>query len=702
MSSFQRRFASLLSTDNSSPSTTTTTTAAAAAATSTKIQSPTSASPATANNLTPDMALFNSPNMGSNIRLSPADRQHHQRPVSEVLKPESFISPEAQVLDKWFEDLQQYESSLESMATASLDPKYKEEVQHVDQWFRYLNEAERTATIYTLLQHSTQVQIRFFITVLQQMDRKDPVGALLSPTHPEKVDMQAQLTGAMKKAELEASQKLLSVLPYQTGQVIARPNANAIRRQHIDRHSFALGDTEEYDHLFSRVPGDYSLRNSYASQQQQQQQQQQQHRGMFDHPINTRPKSVIEGNASIFSNDWSYGGFGQHHQQQPQQQQRPNATVGANRPKSADISNWSYGLTSSVSSKSVRDGSKDSLVSPWSGLSPTVNTFREQQQQQQSQQQNEVDQQLSMMANKWNLGGGGGGGGNGSNNRSSIILNDDTNGFKRRATAMSIPETADEQYHVQSPPATPAPVVNNPTTANIVLSLYDESVSTPSTSTQLFGHNEKRDSFYKTGESSPVPSQSTSMNLFSMSTNTRSSTHPVPKQQQQQQHTFGQFLNPNDRINTNESVETGYYSDHSDTSNRSNGSKSYYNNNSNKKKVHYAGNNVAHNGGYYNSNALRNGGGGGGNHTPAATTKESKKNVDAIDMDLLEDIPAWLRSLRLHKYNPIFESMKWQDMLKMDDEALLNKGVAALGARRKLLKVFDQVKAHCAAQNITY
>lgn len=59
------------------------------------------------------------------------------------------------------------------------------------------------------------------------------------------------------------------------------------------------------------------------------------------------------------------------------------------------------------------------------------------------------------------------------------------------------------------------------------------------------------------------------------------------------------------------------------------------------------------------------------------------------------DVPAWLRSLRLHKYNPIFETMKWQDMLKMDDEALLGKGVAALGARRKLLKVFDQIKAHC-------
>ncbi|EPB84974.1 hypothetical protein HMPREF1544_08252 [Mucor circinelloides 1006PhL] len=679
MSSFQRRFASLLSSDSSSPSATTTTTTS-----TNNAQSPKSASPATANNLIPDMALFNSPNMSNNIRLSPANRQHHQRPVSEILKPESFISPETQALDKWFEDLQQYESSLESMATASLDPKYKEEVQHVDQWFRYLNEAERTATIYTLLQHSTQVQIRFFITVLQQMDRKDPVGALLSPAHPEKVDMQAQLTGAMKKAELEASQKLLSVLPYQTGQVIARPNANAIRRQHIDRHSFALGDTEEYDHLFSRIPGDYSLRNSYASQQQQTQQ-----RGMFDHPINTRPKSVIEGNSSIFSNDWSYGGFGQHHyhqqQQQQQQQQRQNATVGANRPKSADISNWSFGLTSSVSSKSVRGSSKDPLVSPWSGLSPTVSTFSEQQQQQHSQQQNEMDQQLSMMANKWNLGGGG----NGGNNRSSVILSDDTNGFRSRTTTMSIPETADEQYHVQSPPTTPAPAVNNPTT-NIVLSLYDESASTPSTSTQLFGPSEKRDSLYKANESSPVPSQSTSMSLFNMSTNIRP-TNTVPKQQH---HAFGQFLNPNDRINANESAETGYYSDHSDTSNRSNGSRSYYNN---KKKVHYAGNNAAHNdGGYYN-NALRHGG-----NNALATTKENKKNVDVVDMSLLEDVPAWLRSLRLHKYNPIFETMKWQDMLKMDDEALLNKGVAALGARRKLLKVFDQVKAHCAAHNITY
>lgn len=59
------------------------------------------------------------------------------------------------------------------------------------------------------------------------------------------------------------------------------------------------------------------------------------------------------------------------------------------------------------------------------------------------------------------------------------------------------------------------------------------------------------------------------------------------------------------------------------------------------------------------------------------------------------DVPAWLRSLRLHKYNNIFESMKWQDMVKMNDDDLTAKGVAALGARRKMLKVFETIRQHC-------
>ncbi|KAG2195051.1 hypothetical protein INT47_003917 [Mucor saturninus] len=389
---------------------------------------------------------------GPPLRSVASDR--HQRPVSEMLKRDSFKSPESQVLDQWFEDLQQYESSLESMATASLDPKYKEEVQHVDQWFRYLNEAERTATIYTLLQHSTQVQIRFFMVILQQLSQKDPVSALLSPAHPEK-DMQTQLTSAMMvKAELEASQKLASVIPFQTG----RPNR-------IGRHSFALDD----DFLPPPPPRPPTATSRYS---------------MFEQK---RPKSVIEGDvASLFKNDWSFGLV-------------PPQTVVENpsRPKSADMSHWNASL--------------------WT---PTLDHHE-----------------------PWK------------SNRSSVVLNEE----------------------IPSPP--------------VVLSVYNDTTST----------------------------------LF-----------PVQPQR------YGQFLSPG-------GDENGYFSDHSD---QSNGSKNRF-------------------------------------------MIKTKEKGDVVDMQLLQDVPAWLRSLRLHKYNPIFENYKWQDMLKMDDAALLSKGVAALGARRKLLKVFEQIKAHC-------
>ena len=46
---------------------------------------------------------------------------------------------------------------------------------------KIISEAECRAAVYSLSQYSTQVQIRCFITVLQQMARADPMTALLSP-----------------------------------------------------------------------------------------------------------------------------------------------------------------------------------------------------------------------------------------------------------------------------------------------------------------------------------------------------------------------------------------------------------------------------------------------------------------------------------------------------------------------------------------
>ncbi|KAK5629733.1 hypothetical protein RRF57_005448 [Xylaria bambusicola] len=78
--------------------------------------------------------------------------------------------------------------------------------------------------------------------------------------------------------------------------------------------------------------------------------------------------------------------------------------------------------------------------------------------------------------------------------------------------------------------------------------------------------------------------------------------------------------------------------------------------------------------------------------SPRGRRGTSKPPEDPTDPTLLQDIPAWLRSLRLHKYTDNLKDMKWTDLIELDDAALEKRGVNALGARRKMLKVFEQVK----------
>ncbi|KAK9461409.1 uncharacterized protein V1516DRAFT_685847 [Lipomyces oligophaga] len=66
--------------------------------------------------------------------------------------------------------------------------------------------------------------------------------------------------------------------------------------------------------------------------------------------------------------------------------------------------------------------------------------------------------------------------------------------------------------------------------------------------------------------------------------------------------------------------------------------------------------------------------------------------ITVPDDALLNDIPAWLRSLRLHKYTDNLKAIAWQDLVRLSEDQLGEKGVSALGARRKMLKVFEVVK----------
>lgn len=571
--------------------------------------------------------------------------QRGARPASEILKPSNYANPETEALDRWFEDLQVYERSLEDMANASMDQNFKEELQHVEQWFRFLSEAERTAAVYSLLQHSTQVQARFFATVLQQIGKTDPVGALLSPANPEKADMQAQLAGAMVKAELEASQRLLSVLPYQTGHVNNCPPAP--NRRAMDRHSFALGDTEDYNNRMhaGRMGNDYLYSHKNF--------------GLDDSPMtarahlqatrgggspfaaSNRPRSVVEGNESskLFGNDWSFNS-----------QQRGNVAgnIGdrgnLSRPRSADISNWSLG-------KNVGgdDDRKYSTNSPW-GRSPTVNSFTGSMIERPN---SASDAELAKALHTWTVNNGIEGHG--------AFTDDPKSGFRRNRNIYrsSIPGTVPETDERSGGTSN-----NN---ANIVLSMYDNENGSQSAS-NLHGNqayspllSPKASSRPTSRSQSPAPRPSNSAGLVPPSPRgweNRSSKYLSPSN-----HHFGQFLNPNDRND-----DYDYMSDHSENSNVS---------------------------GYSQRRRLSS-------SASASTRSKDKRGPEVVDMEILEDVPAWLRSLRLHKYNNIFESMKWQDMVKMNDDDLTAKGVAALGARRKMLKVFETIRQHCEENNIAY
>ncbi|ORE08254.1 hypothetical protein BCV72DRAFT_189802, partial [Rhizopus microsporus var. microsporus] len=66
---------------------------------------------------------------------------------------------------------------LEEVAAASLDQEFKDELHHINQWFRCRSDAERTAALYTVVQNASQIQIRFLITVLQQLANQNPYGS---------------------------------------------------------------------------------------------------------------------------------------------------------------------------------------------------------------------------------------------------------------------------------------------------------------------------------------------------------------------------------------------------------------------------------------------------------------------------------------------------------------------------------------------
>lgn len=133
---------------------------------------------------------------GHHLRASADMAAFSSSPSSSRIRPSSdFYGTQGQgqggaendasdkIAQQWIADIDQYETTLEEMAAATLDQDFKDELSAIEQWFRVLSEAERTAALYALLQQTTQVQIRFFIQVLQQMGKNHPMSGVLSPAN---------------------------------------------------------------------------------------------------------------------------------------------------------------------------------------------------------------------------------------------------------------------------------------------------------------------------------------------------------------------------------------------------------------------------------------------------------------------------------------------------------------------------------------
>jgi hypothetical protein len=127
-----------------------------------------------------DMAAF--PASSSASRIRPSSDFYGQSHQGQG-QAGTDIDPSDKIAQQWIADIDQYETTLEEMAAATLDQDFKDELSAIEQWFRVLSEAERTAALYALLQQTTQVQIRFFIQVLQQMGKSHPMSGVLSPAN---------------------------------------------------------------------------------------------------------------------------------------------------------------------------------------------------------------------------------------------------------------------------------------------------------------------------------------------------------------------------------------------------------------------------------------------------------------------------------------------------------------------------------------
>ncbi|KAI1769215.1 protein VTS1 [Hypoxylon sp. FL1150] len=532
------------------------------------------------------------------------------------------VDPQDKVTQQWIADIDQYETTLEEMAAATLDQDFKDELSAIEQWFRVLSEAERTAALYALLQQTTQVQIRFFIQVLQQMGKNHPMSGVLSPANFDKDPMSNRLSDAMSKLNVGSARNSLSQ-PQPSAKRHSGLDPSTINAMFPDAAAAIATEKAKFTQQTGNQPP--SNRNSTAIDM----------RSPLGAPTISAPSEGLDPNAQNPASPW-----GSNHDQSGS---RPKSSSGqtpmgqfVQPPPSAGLRSPrpQLGGNGTIQNTTLNAPDKNNndlpLLSPyaagsgnWASMvnTPMVPSFTTGGPNQADMVANATAMKLAALSTV--------------NNRFAL---DDVRKYRRARSNDAPgqgPGSISSGPQPSNIPGTNIVMVNEHgqvISRDQMLALQNQQVmggfaahrsrpNSPGIAMQGFGQvpfaSPQNNGFLSAYDGSPNPLLNNGLGAINMGQ-------------------LGVGIPPE-----------GYLSDHSDM--------------------------------------VRG-------RSPRGRRGTSKPPEDPTDPTLLQDIPAWLRSLRLHKYTDNLKDMKWTDLIELDDKALEDRGVNALGARRKMLKVFEQVK----------
>ncbi|CAN8096487.1 unnamed protein product [Discula destructiva] len=521
------------------------------------------------------------------------------------------LDPQDKMAQQWVADIDQYEDTLEEMATATLDQDFKDELFAIEQWFKVLSEAERTAALYQLLQQTTQVQIRFFIQVLQEMAKKHPMSSVMSPANFDKDPMTERMTDAMGKLGVNESAR----------NSLARGSTAGKRQSGLD--------SSVINAMFPDAAAAIATQKAQFTQKTGAALPAQRNSTIDRNSLVAPTISAPEGNGQGVSSPWRSERPKSTTGQTPMGQfQQPPPPAGLHSPLPQITGN------SQIKSTTINAGEKSDLplLSPYGGggnwasmvntpMAPNFNI-----QQQSTTQADMVANATAMKLAAFST----------VNNRLAL---DDPRRYRRARS--------------NDAPGSPLPpgMQNVGSPLNIVMT--NERGQALSTEQMLALQHA---SLQQGGSRPNSPG-------FALQGQMSAGFQPMGAFASPQ---ANGFLNPyasSPLMNNGMSLGMG--------------------------GIGMGGLSLGHHGegGYLSDHSDMNRG-----RSPRGRRGTSKPPEDPTDPALLQDIPSWLRSLRLHKYTDNLKDLKWSELVELDDAALEKRGVNALGARRKMLKVFEQVK----------